>query len=93
MPFGGLSRRLSSDWMLNEKRYKEYQDKTAKLINEVVPGFIESPMWKNLDPMAQRDMLEQLLDDCKKAVRDQIVGKARFEDVQRTMEMQKARVG
>lgn len=86
LPFGGLSRRLNSDWFLNKKRYKQYQEETQQLINEVVPNLIEAPGWSDLDSMTQRHMLDELINECKKAVRQKIVGEAKMEDIERAME-------
>jgi hypothetical protein len=83
LPFKGFSRRLSSNWFLNEKRYGQYQNESQKLINQVVPTIIGSPAWKELSADIQRNMLDQLIDECKKAVRQKIINQAKFEDLER----------
>ena len=86
IPFGGLSRRLSTNWFLNEERYKEYQEGTRKLLNEVLPNIIKSPGWSELSSTMQRDILDEMIEECKKNVRQRIVSNAKIEDVQRAME-------
>ena len=83
LPFGNLSRQISSEWFLNEKRYEQYQKDLVPLVNQLVLPLIKSPEWVELDPMMQREMLNIVLDECKKAVREKIIDEATIKDLER----------
>lgn len=77
----GLSRHISSDWYLNDKRYKQYQLNTAKVLNAILPKFIKSPNWNNFDFETRREILKSIIDKTKKIVRDNIIQKANVNDL------------
>jgi hypothetical protein len=79
----GFSRVLNTDWYLNDKRYKEYQELTRKMLEKEIPVVISMPTWKQFDRQDQKDMLEELIKDVKASARQQVVDKAYFEDLER----------
>jgi len=83
LPFGGLSRRISSEWFLNEKRYEQYQKDLVPILNRIIPPLIKSREWAGLDPLMQRAMLEEVISECKKAVRQKIIDQATIKDLER----------
>lgn len=80
---GGLSRALSTNWILNDKRYKKYQDLTSKLLNSILPTVIDKPGWSKLNPIDRQMILETLISKVKSAVRQHIISNAKVEDFQR----------
>lgn len=82
----GLSRHISSDWYLNDKRYKQYQLNTAKVLNAILPKFIKSPNWNNFDFEIRREILKSIIDKTKKIVRDNIVQQANINNLEEIMQ-------
>lgn len=78
----GLSRNISSNWYLNDKRYKQYQLNTAKILGIILPKFIRSPNWNNFDFETKRELLKIIMDKTKKMVRDNIVQRANINDLE-----------
>jgi len=82
----GLSRNISSNWYLNDKRYKQYQLNTAKILNIILPKFIRSPKWNNFDFETKRELLKAIMDKAKKIARDNIVQQANFNDLEEVIQ-------
>lgn len=78
----GLSRNISSNWYLNDKRYKQYQLNTAKILSLILPKFIRSPNWNNFDFETKRELLKVIIDKAKKMARDNIVQRANINDLE-----------
>jgi hypothetical protein len=81
---GGLSRRVSGNWYLNDKRYLEYQFKVSTRLKEVLPKFLEM----NFDQSPQSQMfkaqyIEKIIDSIKKQVRFEITSNANMKDIMR----------
>lgn len=83
VPVGGLSRRLSEDWYLNDTKYKQYELKTSDILNKVLPRFTSL----KIAPEIKRIVIEEAINRIKKGVRQQIVNQAKFEDLKRFNEM------
>jgi len=79
IPVGGLSRRLSEDWYLNDSRYQQYQAEVAVELNKLLPSFIDV----DLVPEVKRAILEKAISQVKEGVRKEIVMNAKFEDLRR----------
>jgi len=78
-----VSRRIGSNWYLNLKRYKQYEEDLKKILKRVVPQPMKSPGWNKLDENTQREILQALVEQCRKHVRQQIIVNANIEDVVR----------
>ncbi|UCE06517.1 MAG: hypothetical protein JSW07_00295 [bacterium] len=78
-----VSRRIGSNWYLNLKRYKQYEEDLKKILKRVVPQPMKSPGWNKLDENMQREILQALVEQCRKHVRQQIIVNANIEDVMR----------
>jgi hypothetical protein len=76
---GGVGRRLSEDWYLNDVKYKQYQLEVITILNKVLPRFTEVDM----DPEVKRIILEEVISKVKSGVRQKIVNNAKIEDIQR----------
>jgi len=79
-----IGRRISSNWYLDEKRYKEYQKGVTELLKNNIPKIINQPKWGTLDKAVQYEYLQGVVKAAKDYVRGEIVAKANFEDYQRT---------
>lgn len=79
----GLSRRVSSNWYLNEKRYKQYQEDTAKLLNKLLPKIIHSSIYNALPLEAKKLLVEEVIDRAKKAARNRITNQANIRDLEK----------
>lgn len=78
---GGLSRRIATNWFLNDQRYKEYQNLTKKALNLILPQFINNPDWKTLPAEMRTEFLTELIQGCKKYAREEIIEKAERKDL------------
>jgi hypothetical protein len=78
----GLSRHISSNWYLNNDRYKQYQNDTAKILNIVLPKMIQRPAWKDIPFEAKRAILRALIDESKKIVRNRITQDANINNME-----------
>lgn len=78
-----LSRRIGSNWYLNQGRYKQYEEGLKKLLKRVVVPQVRMSGWNKLDENTQREILNALVDQCRKHVRQQIILTANIEDVMR----------
>ncbi len=79
VPVGGLGRRLSEDWYLNDQKYKQYQFEVSAALNKVLPRFTSM----DLDANVKRIILENIISKIKASVRTKLVNQAKFEDLQR----------
>jgi len=76
---GGVGRRLSEDWYLNNTKYKQYQLEVVAALNEILPEFTKM----DIDPEIKRVMLEEVISSVKKSVRTNLVNQAKIEDLKR----------
>lgn len=76
---GGISRKISSDWYLNDKRYAEYLLNTQKELKEVLPDVLKL----DLPPQFKRQFVEYIIASVKNKIRHQIVMSATLEDIER----------
>lgn len=77
----GFSRFVGSDWYLNDRRYKEYQDSSAKLMAELIPKVIGNLDWESYSPEMKQTLLRELIDQIKGQVRNDIIKKATINDL------------
>jgi len=79
----GFSRFVGSDWYLNDRRYKEYQNSSAKLMVDVIPKVIDSLDWESYTPEMKQTILRELIDRIKSQVRSKIMNEATINDLQK----------
>ncbi len=78
---GGLGRRVSSNWFLNDNRYKMYQDTTGIMLKRVLPRIVSHSNWNTLDETKKRELLNYVIGEAKKLAREQIVQNANRGDL------------
>jgi len=78
---GGLSRRVSNNWWLNDKRYGEYQKLTKTYLNRILPAFTKQPLWDKMPMKAKQEWLTRIIGFSKEIARKQIIAKAGKDDV------------
>ena len=81
---GGLSRRLNRDWRLNQKLYKEYEEKTSELLSKLLPELIRAEWFQSLDTASRNLVLTEYVNAAKGSIRGTMVGQAILRDVERT---------
>jgi len=69
---GGLGRRIGTNWFLNDKRYEQYQTDVSKALNHVLPKIINSPRWKRLTDVQKNELLDYVVSESKKVVRENL---------------------
>jgi len=79
---GGVSRNIANGWFLNEKRYREYQDETSKLFNKILPKIVRSPKWNTIPAALRREVIEDVTNKIKNAIRQDIVARANATDLE-----------
>jgi len=78
----GLSRHISSNWYLNDKRYRQYQMDTATMLSVVLPKFTRGPNWNRLDFETKREILKTIIDEVKEVARNNIIMNANIKDLE-----------
>jgi len=78
---GGISKVISSDWYLNEKRFKEYETKVTLAYKKVLTKLVRSPKWNVVPSSIKVKLLTEVMNEIKNAVRANIVANANKEDV------------
>jgi hypothetical protein len=78
----GLSRRIGTNWYLNNKRYKEYEKDTAKTLNKILPKIMTSSMWNKMPDEVRFQVITRIVEKVKKAARDKIVHNATINDLE-----------
>jgi len=84
---GGLGRRIGSDWFLNDARYQQYQDNVGKVLNSTLPKIVNNYRWKKLTDVQKNELLDYIIDECKKTVRSNLVDTANRKDLLSLKEM------
>lgn len=79
IPVGGLGRRLSEDWYLNDSKYKQYQAEVSVGLNKLLPSFLEA----DIPPEVKRIIVEKVISQVKEGARKELVMNAKFEDLRR----------
>ncbi len=79
---GGLSRRIGTQWFLNDKRYQEYQNQTFVILNGTLPSMIRSKNWDTLAVEEKRILLEYIITQAKQYARDNVKEKANIQDLE-----------
>jgi len=78
---GGLGRRISTDWFLNDERYQQYQTDVSKALNHVLPKIINSPRWMKLTDVQKNELLDYIVSESKKTVRENLIDTANRKDL------------
>lgn len=79
----GINRTISSDWFLNDKRYKQYEISTIMTYKKVLPKLIRSDWWKNVPPEIKVELLNYTMNQIKSTIRENIIAQANIKDFQR----------
>jgi len=79
----GLSRYISNGWYLNDNKYFQYQKEINKNLSIYLTKLINLPAWNMIQPEMKASLMEEIINDIKKEVRDKMVQKITFEDIQR----------
>lgn len=74
---GGMSRRVGSDWYLNDQRYAEYQLEVSKELKEILPVYLKL----RLDPQVKKMLVEDVITDVKEKIRRGIILEANIKDL------------
>ena len=83
MNLSGVSRTVDTDWFLNEKRYREYEQTTGRLYKTILTDIVRHPMWEKTPDEIKVLLLQDIMDDIKKKVRLDIIAKANIEDFEK----------
>lgn len=78
---GGLSRRVGTNWWLNDENYKKYSDLVTLYLNKILPAFIDSPGWSKLSAESQRLWLDKVIAFSKETARKQVINDANLKDL------------
>lgn len=78
-----ISKKIRSDWYLNDERYAAYREGVIKLLKDNALKAINQPDWNTLHKQVQYDYLQGMVDAARDHVRGEIVAKANYEDYQR----------
>ncbi len=78
---GGVGRRIGSNWWLNDKRYKAYEQDVSRVLNKVLPRITRHGKFKRLTDDQKRKILEKLISKSKEAARKKIIQEARMKDL------------
>lgn len=82
----GLTRHISNGWFLNDKRYLEYQKNTTIAMSLYLTKLMNLPAYKNAEPEMRALLIEEVVEDIRKRVRDKITQDATIEDFQHIRE-------
>jgi len=77
----GISRKISSDWYLNDKKYHQYEEGVSKAYRIVLTKLIRSSRWNKAPDSLKREMLKIVMDEIKTAIRQQIINEANMSDL------------
>jgi hypothetical protein len=80
---GGITQTIDSDWHLNEKRYKDYQNEVSANLKIAIPRLTAMPTWKTMTDMMKVKLLEKAIKMSKEKARTKIIREAKFSDLQR----------
>jgi hypothetical protein len=80
---GGVSRRVGTNWYLNDVRFKQYQDTVADAYKTILPKLMRSPMWSRLNQAGRVEMVVRVTAELKEAARKKIIVDANLSDLQR----------
>lgn len=72
----GLSRTIGPEpgWYLNDARFKQYQDSTAQILNDMMSRFANLPVGKeDLQPELQTNIMQELINTAKQIAAQQII--------------------
>jgi len=78
----GINRKISNDWYLNDKRFKEYENNVTKVYRLIFSDLMRSSDWDKASPDMKTALLKEIMDEVKASVRQQIVLKANLDDLE-----------
>lgn len=81
----GISRKIGSNWYLNDKKYADYERAVKKVYRIILSKMIRSPNWNKAAESMKVEMLTIVMDEIKKSVRQQIINKANMNDIEQLM--------
>jgi hypothetical protein len=80
---GNISQTIDSDWQLNDKRYKAYQDGVSVEVNVALDRLFKLPTWKTMADSMKIKLIEKAIKMSKEKARTKIIREAKFSDLQR----------
>jgi hypothetical protein len=78
---GGLSRKVGTNWVLNDKRYKTYMDQTGFILDRTLPTIISHPTFDVADTVTKRQILDEVISRAKKTARYKVIYEGTREDM------------
>jgi hypothetical protein len=78
---GGLNRRISSNWYLNDIRYKQYQKDVRFGLTKYLSLLVSNQQFNKSPPDIRRAMMQEVIDEVKVQARKQIVTQANIKDL------------
>ena len=78
---GGISKVISSDWYLNDKRFKAYESNVTQMYKVVLTKMVRSPNWNSVPNDIKVKLLTEVMNEIKNAAREDVVAKANKEDI------------
>lgn len=82
IPVPAVSRKISTNWVLNDERYKEYQDLTALYINSTIRDMVSEEYWNKSTNRQKRESVEACIEIIKEIMRNKIQNEADIKDLQ-----------
>lgn len=79
----GISRRIASNWFLNEKRFDEYEEITTGLYKDILTDFVRSDLWRSMPPDMKVEVATRIMNEIKTQARKVIINKANINDLQK----------
>lgn len=84
---GGLNRRISSKWYLNDARYKQYQKDVKFGLTKYLSLLLKHPQFNRLAPDIRRAMMDEVIDEVKVQARKKLVTQANISDLRTREQM------
>ena len=79
----GVSKRVATNWYLNDKRYQEYEKLVMDSYKVVLPRLMRSAMWQRMNPLGRAEAIKRVTEELKEGARRTIIMKAKRDDLQR----------
>ena len=70
---GGVKRTISSDFVLNDKRYETYEQYTVENINRLLTPRIEANSWKTREYLSRLKVAQEKIIDAKAKARKRVL--------------------